>query len=399
MGRPKTPPFTLGKLSISTHPTTPGMKQVRGRYIDGNGKRQEVTASGRTDAAARRAIQAKVNDARDTYKGGDETLNSSTLLPRAAAIWLDSKEREQLATGTLASYRHYVENTIDNGVLSARTVVEANNIARIEAWLTGIADSRGSSAAKQARKVLGGVLGHAERVGAIPASVMPRVKTPKAKAGTVGDRKCQDRECDYDCGKRHLDTDRAFTEAEAEAVLAAADKAKADIGDLCYFMFSTGVRLSEALHCTAWEDVNLKTKTVRVRGTKTDAADRTLPLSDALMERLTARAKRHGKTGQVFGTTYYATKLGQPRDVNNVAKAMRRVFASVGMPWAGSHTFRRTVASWMDANGKPLAEIANTLGHSDVNVTAGYLGRRTAPTAVASIMVLPSQRPALRVVS
>ena len=43
----------------------------------------------------------------------------------------------------------------------------------------------------------------------------------------------------------------------------------------------------------------------------------------------------------------------------------------------------------MDAQGCALAEIANQLGHADINVTAKYLGRKTRPTRAASIMVLP----------
>lgn len=54
-------------------------------------------------------------------------------------------------------------------------------------------------------------------------------------------------------------------------------------------------------------------------------------------------------------------------------RAIRRVLAEAGLSWAGSHTFRRTVATWMDASGAPLAEIANQLGHADVNTTASYL--------------------------
>lgn len=56
--------------------------------------------------------------------------------------------------------------------------------------------------------------------------------------------------------------------------------------------------------------------------------------------------------------------------------------------WAGSHSFRRTVATWMDEAGAPLAEIGAQLGHGDLNVTAHYLGRTTAPTRAASIMIL-----------
>jgi integrase len=195
-----------------------------------------------------------------------------------------------------------------------------------------------------------------------------------------------------DCGKRHLDTGRAFTAAEVDAVLRAADAAKADVGDLSHFLFGTGVRISEALHCTSWVDVDLTAKSVRVRGTKTREADRVLPLSDELAERLLRRGEMYGTTGLMFGVTYFNSKAGQPRDRNNVGKAMRRVFASAGVPWAGTHTFRRTVASWMDEAGASLAEIANQLGHADTNVTAGYLGRRVAPTRAAAVMVLPSER-------
>lgn len=288
-------------------------------------------------------------------------------------------------------------------MLSHLSISEANDVARIEAWLTEVADQRGETAAKQARKVLSGMLGLAERRGAIASSVMHRVKTPRAKPGSAGDRKCTDPECDYDCGKRHLDTERAFTHAEAIRVQEAADSARADVGDLAAFLFGTGARISEALHCTSWDDVDLEVGTVRIRGTKTAQADRVLVMSEGLVDRLRNRAELFGREGLVFGITYFTSKAGQPRDRNNVSKALRRVFKAVfkaaDVQWAGTHTFRRTVASWLDAAGAPLAEIANQLGHADINVTAKYLGRKTAHTRAAQVMVLPSGEPALRTVS
>ena len=80
--------------------------------------------------------------------------------------------------------------------------------------------------------------------------------------------------------------------------------------------------------------------------------------------------------------------FGTGRVRNNVSKALRRVFSAAGVQWAGTDTFRRTVASWMDEAGCSLAEIAYQLGHADVDVTAGYLGRRTKPTRAADVMVL-----------
>jgi integrase len=149
------------------------------------------------------------------------------------------------------------------------------------------------------------------------------------------------------------------------------------------------VRISEALHHTSWVDVDLQARTVLVRGTKTKQANRVLRTSAELTERLERRAELHGQVGLVFGITYFGTKAGLPRERGNVLKVLRGVFRASDVRWAGSHTCRRTVASWMDEAGASLAEIANQLGHADVNVTAGYLGRTTAPTRAAEIMVLP----------
>ncbi|MGO4258772.1 tyrosine-type recombinase/integrase [Marmoricola sp. RAF53] len=403
MARPTNPPYTLGRITYADHPTLAGHKQARGYFRDDHNTRREVTASGKTEAAARRALHDKVIAARDEYRGGDDVLSSTTTLARAAEVWLDWKRREKtkgkpLAPSTLRDYTGYVERSIKGSALANLTVVHANDIARIESWLARIADERGETAARQSKKVLSGILGLSERRGAIPASVLHRVQTPGAKPGSPGDRKCTDSDCDFDCGKRHLDTRRAFTEEEIRAVQQAADTAKADIGDLAAFLFGTGTRVSEALHCVSWSDVDLGTGTVHVRGTKTAQADRILTMPAPLIDRLRERAARHGTSGLVFGITYFATKAGLPRDRNNVSKALRRAFKAAGIQWAGTHTFRRTVASWMDAEGCALAEIANQLGHADTNVTAGYLGRRTQPTRAANVMVLPPAPKQLRAV-
>jgi integrase len=180
--------------------------------------------------------------------------------------------------------------------------------------------------------------------------------------------------------------------------MSAAEASQADVADIAAFLFGTGVRISEALHCVSWADVDLTAGTVRVRGTKTASADRVLTLGEDLCQRLRQRAALHGIAGLVFGVTRFASKAGQPRDRNNVSKSLRRVFAVAGVPWAGTHTFRRTVATWLDQNGAALAEIANQLGHADTNVTANYLGRTVTPTRAAQVMVLPPSPTLLRAV-
>lgn len=411
MARPALPPFTLGKINVRAHPTMEKQRQARGYFTDTNNKRRDVTASGATDAAAKRALQAKVNTARDEFRGGDATLSSETRVGTAAELWIDYCKRQRtggksLATSTLEQYEGNVSRYLKGSTVEHLTIVQANNVARIEAWLEHIADNNGEGAAKSARKILSGVLALAERRGAIPMSVMQRVETPGAKAGSVGDSKCSDLECDYECGKRHLNTRRAFTMAEATAVQAAADASQADVGDLAAFLFGTGARISEALHCVEWSDVDLdamdgqgeSAPLLRINGTKTEQSRRSVVISAELADRLRKRGDLNGRTGLVFGVTRFSTKVGQPRQTRNVAKSLRIVFDKAGVQWAGSHTFRRTVATWMDEAGCSLAEIANQLGHANTNVTAGYLGRTNAPTRAATVMRLTAHSP-LRVVS
>src|SRR3954453_13574221 len=209
MARPSNPPFTLGKISVRAHPTSTGDRQARGYYNDGNRVRREVTASGRSDAGAKRCLQAKVIAAREQFRGGDNLLSSETRLGRAADVWLDWKRREKkggkpLSPQTIKDYEGYVGRSVKGSSLAELTLTDANNIGRIEGWLESIADDRGETAARQSKKVLADILDLAERRGAIQASVMSRVRTPGAKPGSTGDRRCTTDDCDFDCGKRHL---------------------------------------------------------------------------------------------------------------------------------------------------------------------------------------------------
>lgn len=406
MPRPTTAPYELGKITLRPHPTTPGLLQARGYYKDRRDVRREVSASGTSNAAATRALKAKVAAAEKEHVGGTAELNPKTRLDVAADLWLARKRSQRkrgggaLSPTTISDYEGYINRVIKGTQLAPMPVAQVNSVAVIEAWLTEVANTRGNVAAQQSRKVLSGILDLAERLDAIPTSVMRRVELPAAAPGSAGDRTCRDPEdCDFNCGGRHLDTQRAFTLEEMKRIQRNADASTADIGDLVAFLFGTGARISEALRNTAWSDVDLDARRVRVRGTKTRHADRVLALGDDLTQRLRDRATAHGSEGQVFGTTRFsvgrdgATILGRPRDRQNVLKSLRRVLKDSDTQWAGSHSFRRTVASWMDEAGAPLAEIGAQLGHGDLNVTARYLGRTTAPTRAATIMVLDLQQP------
>jgi integrase len=79
-----------------------------------------------------------------------------------------------------------------------------------------------------------------------------------------------------------------------------------------------------------------------------------------------------GAYGLVFGSPRRHDKT-RPRGRRIMIRHVHTRLDAAGMNWASSHTFRRTAATWMDEAGAPLAEIANQLGHANVNVTATYL--------------------------
>ena len=417
MGRPKAQPFTLGTITTRPHPTLPGQWQARGRYRDHDNRLVSATASGKSAPASRRALQDKVAKAKDQWTGGDASLNQDTTVRAAARLWLDHIERTPSKRGgprsksTLDLYRGNVDRYVacmcgpDNPcgrkyALASLTVAQANSVGRIEPWLAEIANNHGKGAATAARMTLTGILGLAAHRGAIPASVLRthRIDVPTARVGSRGDRKCADEDCDRDCGKRHLDTERVFTEEEIARIMATAEDSPADIADLIAFLYFTGARASEALHHVRWDGIDFEARTIFIDGSKTKAAKRTVPMPPDLAARLKVRAQLHGTKGLVFGITRYPTKMGEPRDKNNVLKALRSVLAAAGVPGTGSHSFRRTLATNMDRASDPLTVIAAQLGHASTQVTHVYLKRSDTLSPSVAAMRLPTLKPDLKAV-
>ena len=82
----------------------------------------------------------------------------------------------------------------------------------------------------------------------------------------------------------------------------------------------------------------------------------------------------------------FPSPKGLLRDPNNTSGDLRQALDRAGFPWATSHTFRRTVATRLDA-GSSARQIADHLGHSRPSLTQDvYLGRGTAsPQAAAAL--------------
>lgn len=187
---------------------------------------------------------------------------------------LSPNTREQYA----AAFRRYVAGSR----VAALTLREANRVPVLELYLQGIADVHGTGAAKTARSVMSNIIGMAVRFRVLDHNAMRDVRPAKSSTRTeVAAR----------------DTRRAFTRAERDRVMLTADHSdyatRADAADIVAFMAGTGVRISEALG-QRWEDVDLPSGRICVRGTKTAASTRWLTAPPWLAERLRTRAAQAG---------------------------------------------------------------------------------------------------------
>lgn len=376
-----------GHRVAAPHGSRPTTWRARTRFRDADGVVRRVERWAGTKAKAEHLLKAALVEREEPINGSDGLRGDLSMLD-AGRIWIEQLEYADIRAKTRQQYADEFERYIENSTLKGLTLREANSVATIERFLQKIADERGNAAAKAARRLLSNLLNLGVRHGALAYSASRDVRQPKARRNSASAARR--------ANATH-DIKRAFTTKERAQVLKTADEhpddPAEDVADLMAFLAGTGVRLSEALTAVWWTDVDLDatnsdgrpTPTVHVRGTKTKMADRVLPLPPWLAERLRGRMRERWDVGLVFGSPRLHDK-NTARDLRNIGALLRPRRNAAGVPWASSHTFRRTVASWMDAGNASLAEIANQLGHGDINVTAGYLGRRTGLSRAADLL-------------
>lgn len=394
MGRPRTEVGTHGKITVTGYADAERTKRIpegsrakaatwvaRTRFRDRDGRARLVEAGGATKGKAETALKAKLLDRQQTVSNG--SLRSDLSVGAAADVWLATLEGAELAEGSRNLYAGNVARYVKGSEIEHLTLREANNVGTLERWLKTVADEHGNGAAKGARSVLSGTFALAVRYGVLPHNALKDTRTPKATVAKEATR----------------DPDRAFTQAEVDHLLTVAETnltaTKHDLADVLHFLAGTGVRINEAL-CLRWEDLNLGTGEVHIRGTKTEFSDRHLHLSARLCQRLSDRLDRlkaqDAETGlRVAGTGVVFHSPGtldreKPRNRDNAIKQIRRVLDAAGLTWATSHTFRHTVITKIVEAGHDVGLAADQAGHSDLRTTSAYIGRKRSTKALADVL-------------
>jgi integrase len=346
------------------------------RRHDGRRRRIEATADTRT--GARRKVLAIL----ETRMAGNavNAYAANVTFADVARDWLEQLdelvEAGRRSPSTVALYRHALDRHVLPGV--GRLRLSELTPARLDHFLHLKRHEKGYSTAKLCRAILSGVCGVAVRRDALRGNPVRDVSSLEAH----GDREA-----------------RALTVAECHDWLEILDVSefacRKDLPAMARFLLGTGCRLGEAVGAQ-WDDVDLERQVLHVRRTvlrvrgqglivkrpKSRSGERTLRLPLWLVRVLRERRGNTPSTSPVFPDA-----LGGYRDRNNVEKDFRKVREGTGFEWVVPHTYRKTVATLLDAGGLSARTIADQLGHSRISMTQDvYMGRRAVDPAAASAL-------------
>ena len=144
-----------------------------------------------------------------------------------------------------------------------------------------------------------------------------------------------------------------------------------------------GLRISEAL-ALRWSDVDWLDSTLNVqRGiveqvvadVKTKGSARTFNLTGELLERLKSCKQRSEFSGTEDWIFASPIKLGRlPYSYTGVWRELVRAAEAAKVGHLGTHSFRHTHRSWLDAVGSSLAVQQKMMRHADIRTTMNIYG-------------------------
>lgn len=389
MARPPLPLGSWGKIKRTE--LAKGRWVAKARVRDLDGVTRLVERNGRTGAEAERNLSTHLAD-RTAPSVEDLTPES-----RLTALW-EAYEAHLLEEGrairTMERYR-YASTYVLKG-LGGYKIREAST-QRLDGFVKALKNNHGPSVAKSARVILSGMFGLAVRFGAATTNPVRDVGTIKmeskpARALTVDElRGVIDALRNSD---KVLNAENKVTPKQTISQYCAI----ADLTDVVIMFAATGARISEVLGIR-WKDVDLTAQTVTISGkvnrvpgggmiresfTKTKSGARTLPLPDFAVSMLLGR--QVAATSNIYDVIFPST-TGVLRDPSAVSKQWRRVRAALKLDWVTSHTYRKTVATLIDAQGLSARIGADQLGHAQVSMTQDvYMGRKVVHTEVAEAL-------------
>ena len=380
-----------------------------------NGKRRRKKITGPT----RKAVADKLRQLQREQDAGVDVRKKSMTVADLAREWLTHLEQNEgtKEESTILRLRPRVErHIIPAGRIGGRQLDQLT-VAHIEAWLRFEAESGGKGDKPQAKatcrdykQMLGEMLEWAVARRYLTCNPARLAKLPKDRSATNPDAPSV-----YSTSRAK----RSFTPDQYAAVMLALTETGADsfaaATPNAYFvtLLSVGARPGE-IDALSWSQVDLESRTITIdRAIKRADGGRPLSLgptktgnrrdvemTDMLLATLRRHRKHQAEARLASGDQWtddprwadlvFTSEVGTPIDPSHARRDFKKVCAHAGVPALSLYEIRHTVASLMVDADVPLREVADLLGHKDLEMVVKRYRHRTDGVVTSHVSVLGS---------
>ena len=341
-------------------------------YTDYQGKRKSKwIATGLTIKGNKKRAEAILMDARRNFQEeAPERMEPKTLFADFLGQWLEIT-RDSIAVPTYASY-----STLSNSVIipyfrKRGTTLEELAAKDIQQFYLEQRKRVSGSTVIHYHAIIHKALKYAVKLDLIATNPADRVERPKKERYVAS----------------FYDAD------EVNALFQAARGTNLEIPILLGAFY--GLRRSEVIGLK-WDAIDFERNTITVQHTvtscnvdgknmlvaadrtKTKSSMRTLPLVPFMKERLLQQKKVQAENRKLCGRSYVkdylgyvcVNEIGAILKPNYISTSFPKLLENNGLRHIRFHDLRHSCASLMLANGVPMKQIQEWLGHSDFSTTA-----------------------------
>ncbi|WP_102160098.1 tyrosine-type recombinase/integrase [Zhihengliuella halotolerans] len=383
---------------ISRRELSAGVWRASCRFRDSDGVTRQVTATGKTGAAAERALLRALDN---RTNGTSDRLTVKSKVSDLAPIWWEEfMDRERPpAANTQIRYRDILHRIV---LSTAKPNDPSGRLPGIGAWRIGevtvgrlnrfmrdVRQHHGASTARLMKAVLFGLFSVAVAHDLMEVNPVRELATVSAAPKPVRALTIEE--------VRRLRHDLKLWQQDGGTVGRPRSR---DLLDVIDIMLATGCRIGEAL-AVRWSDIDLAVEhpTVTIQGTvvyvpghgvqwqphrKASGLAQTHTLPRFAVDMLMRRQLRQAVRAE--HDVVFSAANGKLRDPNNYRKQWRTARAELGFGWVTPHTFRKSVGTVVErSNGLSAASLQ--LGHSSESVTSRhYVERRRVVPDLSSVL-------------
>ena len=206
-------------------------------------------------------------------------------------------------------------------------------------------------------------------------STLRDLLTTAKKDGLISQNPCDDSKGLKATGKRQK---RALTLSEIKLIL---DTLEGRDYLMCLISLFTGLRLSDVLSLQ-WSNIDFNNSLLSIIVSKTERQE-TIPISNFLLSAL--REYKACSSGDYLFHNGKITNEKRVEYTNHFRYLFQR---KLGLKDVSFHTLRHSTATLLDTLGNDLSVTSRILGHSSINVTAGFYIHRDLDSKRAAIDML-----------